>query len=347
MIQTVKALLPRTLKKRIRVLLALPRYARGLVGSYVYDLRRYNRAASKGYAFVCAGNVRHTELRSWIIADTHKIEKALSLRSPRPGFGAAVAKRLIENLGEYVRAFGSDWCVETALEVLNDYQRYQTTCGLHDATIEEDVHTLAASCTTAGNGGGTQEIVREHILQQCRIPNIESFFSSRYSIRDFSSNPVDLSLIERAVAMAQKTPSVCNRQSWKAYVYMDEADKRRILELQLGNGGFGETAGAVLIVTADLATFFSFPERNQAWIDGGMFAMSLVYGLHAVGLGSCCLNWSAEPARDRKLMRLVGIPRNEVIIMLIAVGHLPAELKVAHSTRKPLDEVLVVGRIRE
>ena len=27
--------------------------------------------------------------------------------------------------------------------------------------------------------------------------------------------------------------------------------------------------------------------------------------LHAVGLGSCCLNWSAEPSRDRNLMELV------------------------------------------
>ena len=80
-------------------------------------------------------------------------------------------------------------------------------------------------------------------------------------------------------------------------------------------------------------------ERNQCWIDGGLFAMSLVLGLHAQGLGTCFLNWSKSSPRDRAMRALLKLPPEEVIIVLVAVGHLPDTLEVARSARPPLDSV--------
>lgn len=343
----LRAVLPSSLRRRIRAGIAFPRYACGLLNCYFYDMRRYFQAASKGHESVTAGKIHYTELRSWIAADTHKIEKGLSLRMPRPGFGEAVVHRLLENLDEYTKAFGVDWTVQIAVNVLTAYCRYNEQHDVRDSGVEVRLGAIAASSDILQEEGGVLKIERGSVLRQGAPPGIEAFFSSRYSIRDFSSEPVDIALVGRAVKMALKTPSVCNRQSWKAYVYLGESERERIFELQQGNRGFGELAGGVLIVTADLATFFSYGERNQAWIDGGMFAMSLVYGLHAVGLGSCCLNWSAEPSRDLDLRRLVGIPDNEAVIMLIAVGCLPEELNVAQSFRKPIEEVLIVGHLED
>jgi nitroreductase len=77
-----------------------------------------------------------------------------------------------------------------------------------------------------------------------------------------------------------------------------------------------------------------YGERNQAWIDGGMFAMSFVLALHSLGLGTCCLNWSVEQKTDIALRAEAAIPDSEVIIMLLAIGHIPPELNVAASVRQ-------------
>jgi nitroreductase len=142
--------------------------------------------------------------------------------------------------------------------------------------------------------------------------------------------------------MAQKTPSVCNRQSSKVYVFSKAEDKQKVLSYQNGNRGFGDQASKVLIVTSNLEHFVSAGERNQCWVDGGMFSMSLVYALHSLGLGTCCLNWSVERQADQELRQVAGISDAEAVMMMIAVGHLPETLKVAQSPRKPLRDVLVL-----
>jgi nitroreductase len=96
------------------------------------------------------------------------------------------------------------------------------------------------------------------------------------------------------------------------------------------------------VVVCDLRHFVTVGERNQAWIDGGMFAMSLVYALHALGLGTCFLNWSVTEDVDRKLRPHLKVTEHDVIITMLAVGHLPERFRVAHSQRKPIDQALVL-----
>lgn len=335
----------RALKRRIRYTLALPPYFCTLCISYLCDFRRYYRAASKGYQAVNVGKARYTELKSWIAADTHKIEKALALKSPRPGFGIAVIRRLIENLEAFHATFEDERAIQIAVNTLGAYCAFNDTLEQENKDLYERINALAKQAgetASAVGQGGAIKVARDVILAQSSIPNLDRFFESRHSIRNFTEQPVPMSSVEAAVRMALRTPSVCNRQSWKVYAYLDEKERSNVLACQKGNQGFGDLAGGVLVVTTDLATFFSYAERHQAWVDGGMFAMSLVYGLHASGIGSCCLNWCVDQKTDKELRLLTQIPDNEVVIMMIAIGHLPEELKVAESARKPLDEVLIV-----
>ena len=94
----------------------------------------------------------------------------------------------------------------------------------------------------------------------------------------------------------------------------------RVLSFQNGNAGFGDTLGAVVIVTTDIRAMNSLGERNQCWVDGGIFAMSLAYALHGLGLGACMLNWSQTRERDIALREAVGIPESEAIVTMIGVG---------------------------
>src|SRR5690606_4137667 len=71
----------------------------------------------------------------------------------------------------------------------------------------------------------------------------------------------------------------------------------------------------------ELHCFLDPGERNQGWVEGGMFAMTFVLALHARGLASCCLNWAKDPESDQRMHALSGIPRSERIIMLLAIDH--------------------------
>jgi nitroreductase len=112
--------------------------------------------------------------------------------------------------------------------------------------------------------------------------------------------------------------------------------------LQNGNRGFGNQIKTLLLVTSDLGQFVSVGKRNQCWVDGGMFAMSLLYALHSLGVATCCLNWSVRRAVDHQMKRLIHLPDAEVIIMLIAVGHYPPHFHVTRSPRKPLRDILTI-----
>src|SRR5207244_3137840 len=99
--------------------------------------------------------------------------------------------------------------------------------------------------------GGTYQVRRADIHTAARR-DLSAFFESRFSVRDFADGDVDPALIASAVRMAQKTPSVCNRQSARVHVFGDVAETAVLLAHQGGSSGFGHRASKVLVVTADV-----------------------------------------------------------------------------------------------
>jgi nitroreductase len=308
-----------------------------LTFNYIYDLKRFLR-----WSLVNARSRTQTQLLALITMDYHRIEKGLALREPRLRFGPQVIERLLANLREYQSRYGLDETGHVALNALSAYYKFNAGQGIGDEQLYQAITALREQSVNAENctlQGGTIEITKQDIYEATKH-DLQKFFELRYSIRQFAPDDVDMNLIEKAVVMAQKTPSVCNRQSAKVYVFSQQEDKQKVLSYQNGNRGFGDQASKVLIVTSDLQHFTSVGERNQCWIDGGMFSMSLVYALHSLGLGTCCLNWSVENNVDQNLRDAAGIPESEAVMMMIAVGHLP--LKVAQSPRKPINDVMVI-----
>ncbi|MDJ0689874.1 MAG: nitroreductase family protein [Xenococcaceae cyanobacterium MO_188.B32] len=311
-----------------------------LTFNYGYDFQRFCKWSSlkkKKYS--------RTQLRALITMDYHRIEKGLALKEPRVGFGENVVKRLLSNLQSYQQTFGLDTTGQIALNSLFAYYNFNRENGVNDDLLYQNISVLRKTIIDSNeitNCGGILKVTKQSILDAAKI-ELKNFFESRYSIRHFTSEEVDISLIKQAVKMAQKTPSVCNRQSSKVYVFTEDEDKKKVLSYQNGNRGFGDQVSKVLIVTCDLEHFVSIGERNQCWIDGGMFAMSLIYALHSLGLGTCCLNWSVELEIDRELRMVAGVGDSEAIIMMIAVGHIPEQLNIAQSPRKRLEEILIVN----
>lgn len=298
-----------------------------------YDLGLFERGSGLLHP------ARPDALQAHILKSFHRIEKGLALRTPRPGFGADAVQALLEDLDRYLGLRGPDWVARAALDTLEAYLDFNAGAGTPRPELARRVAALRTRCAAGAPTGGTRLQQRAEVQAAAAVP-FEAFVQARHSVRQFDPRPVDDAAIERAAALARHAPSVCNRSAGQVWSIDDPALARRLLAHQNGNRGFGDQAGRILVVTARQAAFHTVGERYQGWIDGGLFAMTLVYALHAQGLGTCCLNWSVEPETDRAFKREAGLPADDLVIMLVAVGHLPERYPVACSARRPLDEVL-------
>jgi len=283
---------------------------------------------------------RHAEAD--LIFFYHKIEKGLSLPDRRIGFGKKHINHLVSLLEKYVLNYGWDKMAFAAFNILYEYYHFNESQGLKlrklyrklkkiESTLPENEHL---------DIGGAFKITKNEIREKVNS-NFRDFAWSRYSIRDFAEGEVSLNLIEEAVHIAQKTPSVCNRQSSKVHVY-EGSKKNEVLKLHKGGSAFARKANKILIVTSDLRDFRGVIERNQSYIDGGMYAMSLIYALHSLGMGTCALNLSITNNQERQLKRTASINDAETLIMMIAVGVLPEEFSVASSPRRNAQEVITI-----
>jgi nitroreductase len=316
-----------------------------VASAYAYDSERFMTysAACLPLQVKAGQSYNKDQFRAILTIEYHRLEKGLSVPEPRPGFGARVAEQLCGLVDHYISLFGYSEICELCVVALDHHNEFNAARGFSSPKVTDWLMRIRAdhprSELSCNRSSATRVTSRQEIQTRAKV-NLESFFHSRHSIRHFANAPVDDDEICRAVELASRSPSVCNRQTARVYVVRGSENCRRVLELQNGNKGFGHTLETVLIVTSDTQCFGSLEERNQCWIDGGLFAMSLVYALHAAGLGTCCLNWCVSAAGDQELHRIVGIHSSEAVIMMIAVGVIADHLEVAKSARLPLSQII-------
>lgn len=303
-----------------------------LAANSLYDARRFWRTSFTN------GAQSRENLRARIAIGLHFLEYGMSLRDSAPGRGTDKATQLALDIDTYIARFGSDASAEIALRTLESWLAANESSS-SDLSLARQVAAAHADAPVTGLKGGCEEVRREEIQSRAMMDFL-SFAEARHSIRSYSPEPVPLSSIERAVRAAQQSPSSCNRQTCRAHVWTDPVTRTRILSLQSGNRGFGGQLGGVAIITSDLAHWEKANERYQGWVDGGMFAMSFAYALHAEGLGAVMLNWSECRERDSALRKVAGLGDSELVITMIGFGSLPERLRVPISQRKPLSWAL-------
>ena len=178
--------------------------------------------------------------------------------------------------------------------------------------------------------GGTKDLTKQAVQSDSAI-DFKRFTESRYSVRNFSDEPVDVELIKQALKIAEKSPSACNRQPWKVYVYKGKR-KDEILSLQGGNRGFTENIDTAILVACNVESYFVH-EMDLPFVDGGLYAMTLMFALHSLGVGTIPLSCAMMKDKQKALYKHFEIKDNEIPVLLIGVGNLKEEFKVALSNR--------------
>lgn len=310
-----------------------------LVGEYLRDWLKFRK--NSGFS---GRRLDGDILLSNIMIDYHRLEKGFSLREPRPGFGRDVYLRLIKDVDAYLGMFPINDVIRDAIETLEYYNQKQRIQGALPEDLKR-IYTLLLSkhniASSSLIGKATEEVHKEQVTKAVGI-DYERFLGSRHSVRDFSDEEVDLDLIAKAIDLAKNAPSVCNRQAWFVHVLMDPSKVQRVLEIQRGALSFKNTVKVLLVLTTNQKRFVSAGERNQQWVDGGIFLMSLTLAIHSLGLGGCCLNWCGGRRMDRALSKEIGLKGHEAIIAAFAVGHLPEKLCVAKASKLATSELFKV-----
>jgi len=315
----MKSLLKRVIPTPIQIVLinALERVL--IITESFADAMRHDRWAAPtdgGFSKRTSGRA----LECQVTKDYHRVEKGLSLRAPKTTFGIEVQKRL--ELGIKL-ANPADAYVSSAEGSLAAIRQWNAT-----GTIDPDI-------------APRRENFPQTALAYEDTSTASDLFRTRRSVRNFDeSRSIPVSLMDTAVDLAGNTPSVCNRQPWRVTFVNDPVSVAKVLNLQNGNAGFAASVPAVAVITVDCRLFAGSGERNQRWVDGGLFAMSLVYALHSMKVQTCMLNWAMSNASSRAMRKTLDLAPYQDIVALVAIGYGPESYRVARSPRRPSNDVL-------
>ncbi|MDM1405492.1 nitroreductase family protein [Myroides marinus] len=188
------------------------------------------------------------------------------------------------------------------------------------------------------NFEGTYNFSKEAFYGNIEDLNFYDFANSRKSIRNFTGAFVDLGRVKKAVELANTSPSVCNRQATNVYLIEDENKVNELINIQGGFKGFEKDVRQILVVTNNRKFYYTIGERNQFYIDGGIYLMNLLYSLHFNKIACCPANWGKCYKDENRALELLGISRSEKIMCLIVVGEAKESFKTTLSLRRPIKE---------
>ena len=279
-------------------------------------------------------------LSARLLIDGHVLEKGITMPERRLGFGYEKVRNLIANCNLYMTSYGEDNIELQA--AIADLKQYLTIHLNENYELPQDIkmgiETLISKSEIRDEN--CYSLTKKDYFKSSR--DYYDFANQRKSIRNFSNEDVSEETLLKAVELAQTAPSACNRQSVRVKIISDKG-KMEIIhnEIQKGNRGFGHLANKWILITSELGAW-SQSQVSMAYIDGGIFTMSLLNALHYYGICACTLNAHLSSSKLKRLQSVLQLPKSEVPIVFIAVGKPKEEFMVAKSRRKNSNDIVTI-----
>lgn len=248
----------------------------------------------------------------------HQLEKGMSMTSNPRVFGGGKSVTLVDLLRQYEKNYGVDKVMVLATNALYEYSKNEWSTRVVSERLSLNDFLENHQDIIKEGYAGTKKVSEPPVFNDSLI---KEFFETRSSVRDFSKVPVSEEEIKKAIEFAQVTPSACNRQTSRVHYYNDPDVVRAIIDNQLGDQGWCQNATGIVVITSNQAFFGHAYERYESLIDGGLYAMNLVYGLHLQHIATCFKMYVREPNRDILFKQITNIPYNEIPVVTILIGH--------------------------
>lgn len=308
-----------------------------LFRSVLKQMYRYYRYYSKPNSV----GVMQNEAR--MIFHTHQIEKGLSHKAFRHGFGHKPLALLSVEMRRFRAAIGSESIPYlSALSALREYVDRHSEYP-DDLTYVRSLFSKDEwfEIITAAKEFGGSFVVSKKSKDKMKHADLQTLMTERHSVREYSNQEVTLNELRPVIKLAMRTPSVCNRQGTRVHVILDNELINSALRIQGGFNGYN-LPPALLLITTDIRVFMAPQERNEGFVDGGLFSMSLLLALEANGLAACPLNTMMKDDNEALTRKILDIPEWENLVMYIAVGHFPDEAIACVSKRLCDSEIITI-----
>jgi nitroreductase len=285
---------------------------------------------------------RDRRLSNKTVIEAHTIEKGLSLPRPRAHFGQHKIRALL--------AMNKGWAVPAdeisrtmLIGALEDYRSAFADQPAPDPELYREMAEFLDKTSVGNARGGVRSI--KYPPRELNPSAIE-FLNSRFSARDFAPEPLSAESIGSVSDLAMRAPSQCNRQSTRLHVYTERRAITSLLDLQGGGRGFMEVVPTLFVVTSEITAWGGPQQRNQPYVDGGIFTTMLLLSLEAHGFVCCPMNLAVGNIKEREIKRVGSIPSRERLIVMVAAGRAPAAgLRAANSPRRSFEDFCTIHDI--
>jgi len=166
----------------------------------------------------------------------------------------------------------------------------------------------------------------------------------RYSLRDYSSQPVPPSVIDTCLEAARLAPSACNSQPW-SFIVAHTPEKVASLAQAAFNGiyamnSFAAKAPVLIVVITERSRYSSalgglFRGVQFSLMDIAIACEHFCLQATDLGLGTCMLGWINE----RGIKKELNLPESAKINIMISMGY-PKDIHfLPPKTRKSIDDI--------
>lgn len=288
-------------------------------------------------------NYKSNFITGELLRNIHSIEKGLSIANTRLGFGHKKQEEMFEEINMLKNSSDSYHrdTIKMAISALEEYIKFHENRQYKDEFIEnmkKKVDDIKKELDIEEEKlGGVIEIKKEDL--KFNIEEIEYFFNTRHSVRDFEDSEVDIENIKKAIKLAQRAPSACNRQGVRVYI-LNSSNKEALKDWCQGIGGFQNEVKNYIAITSKLSVYRP-GEINQHVVTSSVYAAYLTLTLHLYGLGACFIQRPVISSEKwESLRKKWDIPKDEQIICLIGVGNLKEKFFVPVSNRLDENEIM-------
>src|SRR5690606_3031052 len=209
--------------------------------------------------------------------------------------------------------------------------------------LKEKFQSIAPSTSSTSNPDTTIKSVPYELEKLPALAltyeQLHTLLKRRHSVRWYNEKIVSDDLIRKAVTAALTSPSACNRQAFNVYSIKDNT-LDEVKKLKLGFEIFADNIHTFLFIVGDQSAYIEERDKHLIYIDGGLFAMSLMLAFETMGVSTCPINFPDMAWLDAEMDRILGLSPYQKGVMLMSIGYADPTSPVPFSAKKCTDEVL-------
>ena len=167
---------------------------------------------------------------------------------------------------------------------------------------------------------------------------INEAIKNRRSIRKFSNQPIDDSLIKKIIEAGSWAPSHCDTQAWRFIVVKNNQLKEKIV-LAGGAPTIKNASMGILVLYENISDNLEYQDYIQS---SAAAIQNMLLTAHSLGLGSC---WICHLPSKRTLRKIFSIPKNFIPIAYILLGY-PATQPILVPRKNKISELISYDKFK-